>query len=209
MNLREQMSLRIFNEIEQRRLQDLLLQVEQISNINNISNILYSALNELITNATRANMKRAYFKLHGIPFDESEHFFQGLTTFREIYPRIHNHPEYHRKLEEMDLEVSIKINLSPERLLIYVENNSLMTGEEERRIREKLAGAMNVKDLIQFSLKHGDSKEGEGLGLAMVVQLLKYLGFNPGLFRIYTDRQWTVSRLEFPLDDEYLPLRLA
>ena len=70
-----------------------------------------------------------------------------------------------------------------------------------------LAAAMGVKDLVEFSVHYGDESEGNGLGLAMVVLLIKDMGFDPGFFRVYLNDGYTTARLEFPLSADYTPLR--
>ena len=66
---------------------------------------------------------------------------------------------------------------------------------------------MGVKDLVEFSVHYGDESEGNGLGLAMVVLLIKDMGFDPGFFRVYHNEGQTTARLEFPLSADYRPLR--
>ena len=68
---------------------------------------------------------------------------------------------------------------------------------------------MQSKNLIQYSKFLGgqDETEGKGFGLAMIVLLIKHLGFDPGNFRIYTKDSRTVARLEFPLTSDYIPIR--
>jgi len=79
--------------------------------------------------------------------------------------------------------------------------------EEERRLRSHLARAMEVRNLVQFSEAYGDDTEGAGLGLALVIMLIKDMGFDPDYFRVFTRGDSTVARLEFPLKKDYVPIR--
>jgi hypothetical protein len=67
---------------------------------------------------------------------------------------------------------------------------------------------MHSKDLIDFMIHYGQiNEEGEGLGLPLVVLLIKEAGFKPEYFRVFKDDQNTIARIEFPLSSEYIPIR--
>lgn len=167
---------------------------------------LFYVVLELVSNAVRANLKRYYFRHHGFSLSEPESYQRGLECFKRDYNTI-GEKETQRALEELDFQVTISVDLNSERLLIFVENNMILLEEEEKRIRTKLASAMDVKDLIEFSVLYGDETEGKGLGLAMIVLLIKDLGLNPGNFRVFRKSDRTIARLEFPLLADYKPLR--
>ena len=207
MDHKEKITLRILNEENQNQLHDILKNIEGDLRIDTIGDILYSLLNELITNAVKANMKRAYFAKNGYSYNDAESYKEGSERFKHIFTMLYKDAKYYRALEELDLSISVEIDVDQDRLLIYVENNVVLMPEEEKRIREKLASAMNVNDLVQFSVLYGDDMEGEGLGLAMVVQLIKYIGFDPEHFRVYRKGKRTVARVEFPLNKDYTPIR--
>ena len=64
-----------------------------------------------------------------------------------------------------------------------------------------------MKDILEFSVQFADETEGKGLGLAMIVLLIKDLGFDSSFFRVYKKPDRTVARLEFPLSADYTPIR--
>ena len=207
MRHQEKITLRIFDENGHRKLEDVLLNIEKNLKKDYIGEILFSALTELISNAAKANMKRAFFEKHGYNPESPNSYHEGIEDFKNHYPRIHKREEYYAALEDLDLSVTVEVDLNHERLLIYVENNTLLLAEEERRIRENLAGAMNSGDILQFSLSYGDETEGAGLGLAMVIQLIRHLGFDPEHFRVFCREGRTVARLDLPLSKDYTPIR--
>ncbi len=200
------MSFRILDDPTRDRLQEELQSLEDKLNIEGIGNTLFSVVMELVGNAVKANVKRAYFARKGFEIQNQNDYEKGLSKFGEDYPNI-DKEQYRKALEELDLKVDLDIDLDHRRLLIFVQNNTLLLKDEERRIRAKLAGAMDVKDVMEFYLHYGDDTEGRGLGLAMTVLLIKDLGFNPDYFRVYHEGDRTIARIEFPLDTTYKPIR--
>lgn len=167
---------------------------------------LFNVVQELVTNAIKANVKRVFFEQNHYNLEDPAQYQKGLQDFR-IFFRNMDAALYQKNLEEMDLSVRVDVDLDHQRLLIFVRNNTIMVQDEEARIRKNLAAAMGVKDLVEFSVHYGDESEGNGLGLAMVVLLIKDMGFDPSFFRVYHNDGHTTARLEFPLSADYRPLR--
>ena len=207
MEQREKITLRILDESGEERLRQALMELARNLNKESIGDILYSLLNELISNAVKANLKRAFFEKNGFRFDDPESYNRGVEAFKKKYTKIYKDKDYYAQLEKLDLIITVQIDLDQDRLLIRVENNSILMADEERRVRANLAGAMHSENLMEFGIHYGDDLEGEGLGLAMVVQMIKHLGFNPDYFRVFSKDNRTVARLEIPLNKDYTPIR--
>ncbi|MBR32863.1 MAG: hypothetical protein CMN77_16290 [Spirochaetaceae bacterium] len=167
---------------------------------------LFNVVQELVTNAVKANVKRVFFEQNHYNLEDPAGYKKGLEDFRTFFRSL-DAASYQKTLKEMELSVRVDVDLDHQRLLIYVRNNTIMIQQEEVRIRKNLAAAMGVKDLVEFSVHYGDESEGNGLGLAMVVLLIKDMGFDPGFFRVYHNEGHTTARLEFPLSADYRPLR--
>jgi hypothetical protein len=174
--------------------------------IDGMSHTLHFVLMELIGNAVKANLKRVYFRKHNYDMNDPESYRRGVIAFMRDYNSI-DEEEYKQAMQQMDFNVQVKVDVNQERLLIFVENTSVLLDEEERRIRSKLAGSSDIENIVDFSLHFGDDTEGRGLGLAMIVLLMKDLGFDPGFFRVFQTGEKTVARLEFPLNADYVPIR--
>lgn len=52
-----------------------------------------------------------------------------------------------------------------------------------------------------------DNTEGAGLGIALIMILLKSENIDPQLFRIMTREHETVSRVEIPFSANYISIR--
>lgn len=198
--------LHTLNDEVRERLHKTFSDIEHRLSIEGIGYALYYLTLELIGNAVRANLKRIYFRKNGFDLANPEAYHRGLESFRREMISLLE-VDYARALQELDLTVNVDVDIDHQRLLIFVENNCTLLPEEEFRIRTKLAQIRDVKDIMEFSVHYGDDSEGKGLGLAMTVLLIKDLGFDPGLFRVFRKGEKTVARVEFPLSADYTPIR--
>lgn len=167
---------------------------------------IYNVVQELINNAVKANLKRSFFNANRYSFEDEHSYAAGLAAFKTSLRTI-SEEEWKKAVRDLGLRVTVEVDADEERILIYVENNAIMIPEEERRLRSHLARAMEVRNLVQFSEAYGDDTEGAGLGLALVIMLIKDMGFDPDYFRVFTRGDSTVARLEFPLKKDYVPIR--
>ncbi len=203
----KKISLRTLDESEENEIREFLDELEQNLELDSLSHILHSLLHELITNGVKANLKRAFFQEHEYDPDDPESYIRGVREFKDNYLELADKSIHRRALKNLDLNTTIEFHMDEDRLLIQVENNVLMLPEEERRIRDKLNKAMGTRDLVEYAKDYEDETEGKGLGLAMIILLIKFLGFSPEHFRVYSHEGGTIARLEFPLNKDYVPIR--
>ncbi len=183
-----------------------------------IGEILFTIINEITTNAIKANLKRIFFIKNGYSFQDDESYKKGLWEFKQKYRNVFKHSKEHLQekndwleaLRDLGLTVQLEIDANEQRILIYVKNNTKILPEEEKKLRESLSIAMKSKDLVDYMthyIENVDLEEGESLGLPLVVLLIRNLGFSPEYFRVYKDNQYTIARIELPLSVDYSPIR--
>jgi hypothetical protein len=205
MSVKKHFEIKMISQETRSALEQVFAVIEQELGREGLAFALLTVLMELVGNAVKANQKRAFFIKNGYSLDESESYDAGLKAFKEAYARLHK--DYDSALAELDLKVSVDVDYDNDRLLTAVENNSVLFPAEEARIREKLGTAMNSAELSEFYTHYGDDTEGSGLGLAMIVFLIRESGFNPSHFRVFKRDGRTIARLEFPLNANYTPIR--
>lgn len=172
-----------------------------------LADIIYTCTKELILNASKANIKRIVFEEHNVDVNDEKSFIAGMMKFKEELSEI-NLPKYIPKLASKDLYISVAFYHSKDGVRIEVVNNVSMSEFENRRIREKLKKAMGYEDISQFYLEQGDELEGAGLGIALIVMLLKGVGIDPSLFRISgPNNNYVLARIEVPLTENYVSVR--
>ena len=52
-----------------------------------------------------------------------------------------------------------------------------------------------------------DNTEGAGLGIALIMILLKNENVDPNLFRIITGKEQPIARVEIPFSENYITIR--
>lgn len=171
-----------------------------------LQSTLYSCLKELLVNAVKANAKRVFFEEMGIEETSGPRYEQGLRLFKDNLTESWVENYCHKALDK-GLDVRIDIFHSRDGLRIEVINQLEISSEDEARIREKFATGMSYDDLVSFYLDHADKSEGEGLGFAMNVLLLKGEQINPALFRVGTGNGKTIARLEIPFTEDFISVR--
>ena len=188
----------------------ILQAIEQQTEKEGLADVLEMVLHELINNAVKSNLKRVFFERNGYSYEDLESYENGLKEFRLNFASF-DLKSYGEELATLSLQVRMELSLNQKRLLVFVENSRAASVYEEKTIRDKLKTAMELskshEGLMDFYVHYGDAAEEGGIGLTMVVRLLKEAGFDPANFRVYVKAQSTVARIEFPLTSDYVPLR--
>jgi len=218
--LKKEYEFEILDDNFKDELRTFFKQLEEELQKPNFGDFVFQIIYELINNAIKSNLKRIFFIKNNYSFENTEEYSKGLEEFKKYYQHLfknqnlHNHrdlikkEEWIEELKDLGLKVHLTVDIDTKRILIYVINNTRILPEEEKRLRKSLSIAMHSKDLIDFMIHYGQiNEEGEGLGLPLVVLLIKEAGFKPEYFRVFKDDQNTIARIEFPLSSEYIPIR--
>ncbi|MFN4244594.1 MAG: histidine kinase [Brevinematia bacterium] len=196
----------ISEEIE-RRINIVITKIFEKYNRSDLSDVIYVCVKELVLNSSKANIKRIVFEENNVDISDEKSFIVGMMKFKEELSEM-NLPKYLPKLIDKDLYISVAFYHSPDGVRIEVVNNVRITKFEDRRIREKLKKAMGYDDISQFYLEQGDELEGAGLGIALIVMLLKGVGIDPSLFRVSgPNNNYVLARIEVPLTENYVSVR--
>lgn len=169
--------------------------------------VIFTCVKELIINAAKANLKRVLFEEHNMNIDNEKEYIAGMLRFRDELTTA-NILKYEGQLRLKNYWVKVEIEHSVDGICIEVTNKAHITKIEEQRLREKLKKAMQYTDIAQFYMEQGDEIEGAGMGIALVIMLLKGLGVDPSLFRLgNTEGDKTLIRLEIPFTKNYISKR--
>ena len=163
---------------------------------------LYTVVKELAINACKANQKRIFFEEKNLDINNPKDYDFGIQEYKSKMTEEFS-DLYGRKAKEKGYFCLISFHFTDSGLTVEVVNNSLITKEEEKSLREKLDKGMGYDDLAQFFMENADSTEGAGLGLALVLMMLKGEGIDPQFFRIFTGEEKTIARLEIPFTESF------
>lgn len=167
---------------------------------------IYSSLKELVINGTKANAKRIFFKEIGLDIDNESEYDNGMKQMKaKISESFFD--EYGGKAKEAGFIVDVQFFHDDTGMRVETINNTVIVPQDENRIREKLHAGMQYEDLVAFYMDNADNTEGEGMGLVMIILMLKGENIDPGNFRIEAYEDKTAARLEIPFNDNYVNVR--
>ncbi len=168
--------------------------------------MFYTIVKELTINGVKANQKRIFFEDHNLDILNDDEYEQGMILFKKEFSEAMNET-YGQRSREKGIYVKIFLTYSHEGLCVEVENNTPITPIEERRLREKMKKSMGYNDIAEFYMDNMDNSEGAGLGIALIIILLKGENIDPNLFRIFTHESKTIARVEIPFQAGYVSRR--
>jgi putative nucleotidyltransferase with HDIG domain len=158
------------------------------------------SLNELITNAKKANTKRIYFKEKGLDITNEADYNLGMTTFKQ--DTLNNINYYLQLQKKAGLYVKVLLQMRNNKIKIEVRNNSALTVFEYKRIHDKLARAQQYTSVEEALTQILDETEGAGLGLIIMILMLKKIGLTEDNFLTICENEETITRIILPLSEQ-------
>jgi hypothetical protein len=151
---------------------------------------------ELVVNAKKANTKRIYFIERGLDLSSADDYDLGMETFKD--DTLNNISYYLKLQQQYGLYVKLILQLKNNIIIIEVRNNSMIADEELERVRNRIRIARSCNDIDEAITQLLDDSEGAGLGLAILVLMLKKLGLNEDSFDILRTGVETIARITIP-----------
>ena len=167
---------------------------------------LVYCVQELAVNAKKANTKRVYFTERGLDIDNLEDYKLGMETFKD--DTLSNIAHYLNLQKEKGLYVKLVFQIIKQILQIEVRNNSALTKPELTRIHNKLSLSRQYTSFEEAFLSIIDESEGAGLGIVVVVLMLKKIGLDKDCIDIMGTDKETIIRINIPLDKVQFPEEL-
>ena len=153
---------------------------------------------ELTVNAKKANTKRVYFVERGLDLSNPTDYKEGMSNFKEN--TLSNIAHYLQLQKEKGLYIRLIIQIKNNIIYIEVRNNVAVTKTELIRIHDKLARSRQYSSLEDALSQVLDDSEGAGLGLVILVLMLKKMGLDEDCFDILGTEKETIARLIIPLE---------
>ena len=162
-----------------------------------LKDYLVYCLRELAVNAKKANTKRVYFESKGLDIENAEDYEEGMKTFKQ--DTLDNISYYLAKQKEKGYYVKIIYQAKGSSILIEIRNNVEINKKEYLRIHDKLARSRQYSTLEEALTNIIDPSEGAGLGLVILVLMLKKIGLDEECFDIWAEKGETVARITVPI----------
>ncbi len=136
---------------------------------------LITIIREIVFNAFKANLKRIYFEKSGIDINDSSRYSSVMKNFKEEY--LYNLNDLEPEIEtNNDYYIQVNFRQKKDFLDISVFNNIQLVKEEYDRIMSRLQQSKISLNLADAYNNVYDPTEGAGLGLVLMIFLLKNSG---------------------------------
>lgn len=152
--------------------------------LNRLFNNVSYCIHEIAGNAHKANLKRHYFDQNNLNIENPNHYKNGMKHFkREV---LRKPEDYTMLLKEFGYYIKFHFQIDGSYFKVVVRNNVPLTFQEKRKIDQKFEVAKDATNLADVYAVSEDYTEGAGLGIVMLLIILKNLGFSATPFHIYS-----------------------
>jgi len=153
---------------------------------------------ELVVNAKKANTKRVYFSERGLNINSDDEYKTGMENFKE--ETIGNIAHYLQLQKEKGLYIKVILQIKRNTIYLEVRNNVTTNKMEQLRIHDKMARSRQFNSLEDALSQVLDETEGAGLGLVILLLMLKKMGLDDDAFLIKSTEKFTIASISIPLD---------
>ena len=162
-----------------------------------IGDQLSYCLREVMINAKKANTKRVYFKEEKLNINSGEDYSKGMKEFKN---KTLANIDYYLDLQEKEkLYIQVEYELSEQFFNITVSNNSPLIKSEAETITQKVMKAKSFNSLDEAFQSVLDDSEGAGLGLVILILMIRKIGIGTKHFTIFVKDGVTNVKIAVPL----------
>lgn len=157
-------------------------------------------LQELIGNAKKANTKRVFFEDRKLNINDKNDYEKGMVDFKEC--TLNNIKYYLSQQKKEGLYIKLILQARNNKIKIEVRNNVALTIFEYKRIHDKLSRAQQYTSIQEVLDQILDETEGAGLGLIIMILMLRKIGLTEENYQVLSDNKETITRLILPFNAE-------
>lgn len=159
-------------------------------------------MKELTVNAKKANTKRVYFREKGLDISNPQDYAEGMKNFKE--ETLSNIDHYLQKQKESGLYIKVVFHASKDTFTLSIRNNTEISRKEQMRVYDRIARSRAFETMEEALSTVLDDTEGAGLGIVILVLMLKKMGLDEDAFDIDVENGETVARISLPFSDVHL-----
>jgi putative nucleotidyltransferase with HDIG domain len=167
-----------------------------------LKNPLSYCLKELAVNAKKANTKRVYFIERNLTIDDRGDYDVGMKDFKE--DTLNNINYYLEKQKERGLYIKVVFRTRGKALYISVHNNVEITKAEHMRVFDRIARARAYRNITDAFSTVMDVTEGAGLGIIILILMLKKIGLTEDSFELDVENGETIARIIVPFSEIHI-----
>jgi putative nucleotidyltransferase with HDIG domain len=153
-------------------------------------------MKELAVNAKKANTKRVYFKERKLDIASEREYEEGMKSFKQA--TLDNIQHFLELQKDEGLYIKVVFHAREKTFTVSVHNNVLISRKEQLRVYDRIARARAFETMEEALSTVLDDSEGAGLGIVIMVLMLKKIGLDEDAFDIDIEEQETVARITIP-----------
>jgi hypothetical protein len=184
------------------QIKETLFKILTIRDLEDLFAPIFTCVKELIINAIKANFKNIYFENY-VPMSNYQNVIAYETALQLFQLEMNREDAKHfgNIAREDDIKAEIEIWTVEDVLHVIVTNPVKMTETEYKKVKQKLKDAENCRDLADYFLKNLNDpyREGAGLGLILIMMVLKSLQAPKDSLVILSENNKTTAYLKIPL----------
>ena len=159
-------------------------------------------MRELAVNAKKANTKRVYFSEKNLDIENPEDYAAGMESFKQ--ETLDNINYWLDKQQEAGLYIKIVFHSTESSFTLSIKNNALISQKEQMRVYDRIARSRAFESMEEALSSVLDDSEGAGLGIVILVLMLKKIGLDEDAFDIDVIDDETVARITIPFADVHV-----
>ncbi len=159
-------------------------------------------MKELAVNAKKANTKRVYFLDKQLDIENPEHYETGMQSFKQ--ETLDNIDYYLQKQKEQGLYIKVVFHAKGRSLTIAVRNNVEISRKEQMRVYDRIARSRAYESMEEALSAVLDDSEGAGLGIVILVLMMKKIGLTEDAFDIDVEEGETVASMTVPFSEVHV-----
>ncbi len=156
-------------------------------------------MRELAVNAKKANTKRVYFTERELDLGNPKEYEEGMKGFKE--DTLSNIQHYLEMQKEAGLYIKIVFQVKQQTFHLSIKNNTEISRREQMRVYDRIARSRAFETMEEALSTVIDDSEGAGLGIVILVLMLKKIGLDEDAFDIDVDDGETIARITLPFSD--------
>lgn len=159
-------------------------------------------MKELAVNAKKANTKRVYFVEKGLDLENSEDYKAGMESFKT--ETLDNIDYWLQKQKDAELYIKVIYHSKGGTFTLTIRNNVAISRKEQIRVYDRIARSRAFSSMEEALASVLDDSEGAGLGIVILVLMLKKIGLSEDAFDIDVEDGETVARITIPFNEVHL-----
>jgi putative nucleotidyltransferase with HDIG domain len=159
-------------------------------------------LREIALNAQKANIKRVYFLERDLDINSKKDYNEGMKHFKDDTTT--NIEYYLKQLKQHSYYVKIVFHTKGNKFFISVRNNVEITKPEQIRVFDRIARARAFNSVEEAPSTLVDDIEGAGLGIIIIILMLKRIGLDEDSFDLDFADGETVATITIPFSEVHM-----